>query len=184
MRVNFFRLMVDQFRDTLYMHCWIMPERTANMDIPGIPDPQLLSRFCGQHGISLLLLFGSRAKGAERPDSDFDLAVLRDPGANEEGNLLTEIMFLFGTGLVHLVDLRHGDPLLNYHIAHDGLVLYEDEPGRFARFAVRALQDHEDARKFFEAEARFLENIVRGGSSRVRSTNRPAETDQAPGIPG
>lgn len=78
-------------------------------------------------------------------------------------------MYLFGTGLVHLVDLRRADPLLKYHIAQDGRILYEDEPGRFARFAVRALQDHEDAKKFFEAEARFLENTVKGGIGRVRS---------------
>ena len=38
-----------------------------------------LARFCRQHHIRRLSLFGSRAKGLARPDSDVDLLVEFDP---------------------------------------------------------------------------------------------------------
>lgn len=40
-------------------------------------------------GIAVLLVFGSRARGAERADSDLDVAVLPEAGgADEEGESL------------------------------------------------------------------------------------------------
>ncbi len=36
----------------------------------------LTKEFCLKHNIQLAVLFGSRAKGEPRPDSDWDLAIL------------------------------------------------------------------------------------------------------------
>jgi hypothetical protein len=44
-------------------------------------DPSTLASFCGQHAICRLSLFGSSLKGTSRPDSDVDLLVAFDPGA-------------------------------------------------------------------------------------------------------
>jgi predicted nucleotidyltransferase len=43
-------------------------------------DRATLARFCTQHHIRKLALFGSALKGAERPDSDLDFLVEFEPG--------------------------------------------------------------------------------------------------------
>ena len=45
------------------------------------PDPSALAALCERYRIRRLSLFGSRLKGAARPDSDVDLLVEFDPGA-------------------------------------------------------------------------------------------------------
>lgn len=42
-------------------------------------DETMLTRFCEQHHIRRLSLFGSQLKGTARPDSDIDLLVEFDP---------------------------------------------------------------------------------------------------------
>lgn len=42
-------------------------------------EPAALARFCGQHDIRRLSLFGSRPKGTARLDSDVDLLVEFEP---------------------------------------------------------------------------------------------------------
>lgn len=42
-------------------------------------DERVLARFCEQHHIRRLALFGSQLKGTARPDSDIDLLVEFDP---------------------------------------------------------------------------------------------------------
>lgn len=43
-------------------------------------DPLALAAFCRQHHVARLELFGSRAKGTARPESDVDLLVTFAPG--------------------------------------------------------------------------------------------------------
>ena len=48
---------------------------------PRLPlDATTLARFCEQHHIRRLALFGSHLKGTARPDSDIDLLVEFEPG--------------------------------------------------------------------------------------------------------
>lgn len=44
-------------------------------------EPATLARFCEQHHIRSLSLFGSQLKGTAGPDSDIDLLVEFEPGA-------------------------------------------------------------------------------------------------------
>ena len=43
-------------------------------------DREALARFCTQHHIRKLAVFGSALKGTDRPDSDLDLLVEFEPG--------------------------------------------------------------------------------------------------------
>ncbi|MDX2034752.1 MAG: nucleotidyltransferase family protein [Blastocatellia bacterium] len=43
-------------------------------------DKETLARFCAEHHIRKLALFGSALKGTDRPDSDLDLLVEFEPG--------------------------------------------------------------------------------------------------------
>lgn len=66
----------------------------------GLPvNPQTLAALCRRYRVARLELFGSRAKGTARPDSDVDLLVSFEPGYTpgwELGGLLVELCDLFG----------------------------------------------------------------------------------------
>ena len=67
-------------------------------------DPALLQDLCRRHHVAKLELFGSRAKGTERPDSDVDLLVTFAPGyipGLEFFGIADELSEVFG----HPVDL-------------------------------------------------------------------------------
>jgi uncharacterized protein len=77
-------------------------------------DPDVLSRFCTQHQIRRLSLFGSMLTGSDRPDSDMDLLVEfesgREPGLLGMGQLEAELGSLLG----RRVDLRTSQDLSRY----------------------------------------------------------------------
>lgn len=132
------------------------------------PGSQHLRQLPRQHGLRLVVLFGSRATGTAHEKSDFDLAVsglrgvvhgsehLSASEANALRRLHAELQHLLQTSRVDLVLLDRASPLLAHHVVRDGITLYEAEPGEFARFCVRAVQRKEDSRPFAEAQRRYL----------------------------
>ncbi len=85
-------------------------------------DREALARLCEVHRIRRLSLFGSRAHGSARPDSDIDLLVEFEPGA-EPGLLgLSSLEIEFSQLLGgHRVDLRTpGD--LSHHFRNEVLL--------------------------------------------------------------
>jgi predicted nucleotidyltransferase len=89
----------------------------------------------------LAVLFGSRAKGAAREGSDFDVGVLPiDPGVplKHELALASALSGITGTE-VDLVRLDRDDPLLGREIAESGQCLFESAPGAFAAYRAEAM---------------------------------------------
>ena len=83
---------------------------------PRFPIPaDVLERFCRQHGIQRLSLFGSILKGTARPDSDVDLLVEfepgREPGLIGLARMESELSQLLGG---RPVDLRTAEDLSRY----------------------------------------------------------------------
>lgn len=96
----------------------------------------LAQQLRGRDDLRLVLLFGSRARGTERPDSDVDLAVWA-PGADLVGlaaNLSGEL------GLdVEVLSLSDPDiPLLREIVDH-GILVHEGAPGAQGSWRARAL---------------------------------------------
>ena len=89
-------------------------------------------------GLGLLVLFGSRARGAARASSDWDFAYFAAPEADLDGLLLALVTTL-DTERVDLTDLARGGALLRYHVARDGVALFEAEPDTFDRFRRQAI---------------------------------------------
>ncbi len=87
-------------------------------------DQATLARFCGQHAIRRLALFGSVLKGANRPDSDVDFLVEFDPG--EEPGLLA--LAAMESELSTLLDGRPVDLRTVRDISHH----FRDEVARTA----------------------------------------------------
>jgi uncharacterized protein len=77
-------------------------------------DEAQLAAICDRYGIAELKLFGSRARGTARPDSDIDILYALRPGRRlgwEIEQLADELAELFGHP-VDLVSARGLHPLL------------------------------------------------------------------------
>jgi uncharacterized protein len=77
-------------------------------------DEARLAAICDRYGIAELKVFGSRARGTARPDSDIDILYALRPGRRlgwEIEQLADELAELLGH-LVDLVSLRGLHPLL------------------------------------------------------------------------
>lgn len=100
-------------------------------------------------GVSLLVLFGSRARGDAAPGSDWDFGYLAG-GSVDPLALMAELSRVVGSDRVDVVDLARTSGLLRYRAARDGLLVYERESGAFDRFRFEA------ARFWFDAEPVLL----------------------------
>jgi predicted nucleotidyltransferase len=134
-------------------------------------NEQALSEVCQRHGISLVVLFGSHAKGAARPESDLDLGVLVDEYPVEperELALIRDLVQALRRADLDLTILNHANPSLCYQAARDGLPLYEREPGAFARFRFRAWKRFIDTARFRRLQQTYVEAFLRGDVYRAR----------------
>jgi len=88
-------------------------------------------------GRRLLVLYGSRARGDAHDASDWDLGWLGAPELDAP-SLVTELVRLLDTEAIDLVDLARASGKLRFDVARDGVVLFEDRPGRFEDFQLAA----------------------------------------------
>lgn len=119
-------------------------------------------------GARLIVLFGSAARGPERPPrapEDVDIGVLHD-AAPDLVDLTNRFIRALRLQAVDVTDLGRADPLLLMLAARDGVPLYERDPGEFARFASLAARRYADTRKFRVSEREELRDFV------TRSTTR------------
>lgn len=125
-----------------------------------------IRRVARQHGVVVAYIFGSRASGTARPDSDLDLAVLVDgapSAATAVGALADALERVTGT-TVDVVDLDRASIELRGKVAQEGaLLLSDDEPRRVA-FEVDARNRWFDFRPMLEATTRgFLDRVAAEG---------------------
>lgn len=95
-------------------------------------------------------LFGSRARGDSRRDSDFDLAVYLDPTtpadrfATRRIELIARIAPVVGTDAVDVVLLNEATPLLYHRVLRDGMRLGSRDLVATTRRAGQALSRYCD----------------------------------------
>jgi predicted nucleotidyltransferase len=115
----------------------------------------------GRQDVHLAVLFGSRARGRARPDSDVDLAVL---GENLDLLALARDLSLATRHEVDIVDLGRdlGYPLLNA-IARDAVWVHQGRPGAGGRWLSRTLTRLETDRPWYERmRDAYLKKLARG----------------------
>ena len=100
---------------------------------PRPPEEQLAGLGTRHPDLRLLVLFGSRARGDAREESDWDLGYLAGPGLDADALLLDAVSAL-GTDRVDLVDLGRAGAQIRFRAARDGQVLHEVHPGVSAAF--------------------------------------------------
>jgi len=136
---------------------------------------------CEKYSIGLLIAFGSFGTGRFRGDSDIDLAVLaQDAGSlmAQKDAVMAEFAVLFGHRPVDLILLNRADPLLKFEVAKTGRVIHEASPGLFSAFSVRAMQEYNDAKKFFRLDKDYIQAYLSGGGSLARYRPGPPQVKQ------
>lgn len=134
-------------------------------------DPEVMAELAARYGLKMILLFGSRAGGKHRPDSDLDVGVwiaekapgrCTPPGRQDLRKLFAGLAGALKTGNLHLVILNRASPLLLFEAASTGLPVYEAEPGCFAEFCVLAAKKHWDNYPIYKMEDVYLQKIFGG----------------------
>jgi len=114
-----------------------------------------IEKLAEKHKIKFIVLFGSRAKGVFREDSDFDVAVYMD-GFNDM-NIYNAALFGLGEILdipaekIDLTNLKNANPLLRYEIAREGKLLFGNEMS-YLEFKAFAFRDYIAAKSLLDLE--------------------------------
>ncbi len=105
-------------------------------------DKEKIAEVAKKHGLALLVLFGSRARGDERQKSDFDVAYssVKNLSLHEENQMAVELHEVLKTINVDLVNLHHTGPLLLKKITEEGIPLYEIRQSVFNQLYLYALR--------------------------------------------
>ncbi|MEM3591158.1 MAG: nucleotidyltransferase domain-containing protein [Candidatus Bathyarchaeia archaeon] len=116
---------------------------------------EALTQIFKRRNMALAYLFGSRAKGLETEDSDWDIAVLFSEKPSDiggPGGLQEEIAGALGVSedKIDLIELEAADLHLKFRVIKEGKVLYETEPGVRAKFEAQVLIEYLDARGMYE----------------------------------
>lgn len=120
--------------------------------------------------LQLAILFGSRARGAARPDSDIDLAILPvDPALSLRDESLLVANLEHATGArVDVVRLDHAAAALRWRIARDGIVLLSVPPQAAPRFLARAGIEHDELRELeSDAMRRYRARLARAAPESI-----------------
>lgn len=118
--------------------------------------------------LKILVLFGSRAKGNIHTQSDWDFAVFYDEEVRKNyilNNIFTwfEVpeklgnIFQINSDIIDIVELDRCSPLLSFHVARDGKLIYEKNSGDFINFQMKAWKIYADTAKFRKSRRKSIE---------------------------
>jgi predicted nucleotidyltransferase len=117
-----------------------------------------------EHGIELIIQFGSTVSGATHAASDLDLAVLlahAPESLASEADLVAGIQALVPGRDVDVAILNHADPLLLKQVTEGGVLVF-GSPRRFQGFKLYAFRRYQDHRRFFQMEREYVARAVSG----------------------
>lgn len=100
-----------------------MEKRTINLDKRVIENIQRIGQ---EYAIERIILFGSRARGDNKPKSDIDLAVFPLPDFSNRGRLSSDFEDMDTLLKIDVVFIdKQIDPKLLENIEREGVILYE-----------------------------------------------------------
>jgi predicted nucleotidyltransferase len=137
-------------------------------------DEEILHAVRDLPGIAVLVVFGSRARGTHRPDSDLDIAVLPDTADSRarrylQANLAVAFAHLAPEGRVDVILLDEAPAELRQGVMESGRVLLNRDPKAWKELRVRTMREYGDSeyyrRLYHEAQRRRLERGEPSGRS-------------------
>ncbi len=131
-----------------------------------IPDgiAAIVAELNRRWGVDALWIFGSRATGSARSDSDWDLAVLfkTKPDPAELLGARGEFEVLAGAP-VDIVDLDRASPIVAFQVAKQGQLIIENNRQRRVNFIAHVPGRYEDLRIIRRSAERALMERLRHG---------------------
>lgn len=123
---------------------------------------QKIMELAEKYELKLILLFGSRASGHARLDSDIDLAYLSSKNLSfEEENIINmEFCNVFQTDMVDTVNLKMAHPLLLNQILENNKIIFEESPVYYSIFEASTLQKYKEADPLFDMRSEQLKKFV------------------------
>lgn len=124
--------------------------------------------------VAVLVVFGSRARGDHRPDSDLDVAVLPDTANSRarrylQADLAVVLAHLAPEGRVDVILLDEAPEVLRQRIMETGRVLLNRDLEAWKELRVRTMREYGDSegyrRRYREAQRRRLEGREPSGRS-------------------
>ena len=103
-----------------------------------------LSTIAEKLGIDLILLFGSRADGSNRKDSDFDIAYRSKKPLDSDSGVFQAVMDYTGSDNLHILDLRPVQPLTLFEVLNNCKVLYAENMADFYNLRCYAMKRYYD----------------------------------------
>jgi predicted nucleotidyltransferase len=98
-----------------------------------------LDELCDRHGVRVLTVFGSTARGEPAP-RDLDVAVLSEPRTSfDPVGLITDLVALTGVQKIDLAHLNRAGPVLRERALVGAVPLFENAPGRYAAAQTAAI---------------------------------------------
>lgn len=111
-----------------------------------IKEKSLLKKIAQKYSLELLLLFGSQISKRIHKESDYDIAYLskKDLDIKEEINLNYDLIDIFNSDRVDLVNLKKANPLLSFEIAKQCQLIFGEKKifSEFKALAFKKYIDH------------------------------------------
>ena len=126
-------------------------------------DKTRLPEIARQHGIVLLLLYGSAVSGPTHARSDVDVAVLLDRSTvpfRSWAELAADLQDLWPGREVDLAFLNRADPLFLRKIMERCRLLY-GAPRRLAELKMYAFKRYQDHRRYLALERAYVARTLR-----------------------
>lgn len=117
-----------------------------------------LSEIARRHRLRAVVLFGSRATGHARPDSDCDLCVSVSTLPVDEMRLIRELSEALSADVDLSVFERIG-PSLKYTVAREGKLLFGTRAD-WDRLRLRAISEWQDSARFLGATRAYLDRAL------------------------
>ena len=137
-------------------------------------DEEILRAVRDLPGVGVLVVFGSRAQGTQRPDSDLDVAVLPDTADSRarrylQADLAVALAHLAPEGRVDVILIDEAPVDLRQAIMESGRVLLNRDPEAWKELRVRTMREYGDSeyyrQQYYEAQKRRLERGEPSGRS-------------------
>ncbi|HBT17609.1 MAG TPA: nucleotidyltransferase domain-containing protein [Firmicutes bacterium] len=136
-------------------------------------DEEKLKTVATKYGVTMLLLFGSRAQDNYCPDSDLDLGILFADLPSDLAPIISDLVSIFNNHTIDLVVLNHADPVLKFEIISNYKILYCSSPEIFINFYLNTIKQYNDIQKLLKQEKLYLDNFVRGVKSGIHQCHPP-----------